>query len=341
MAAEAGHLEPDVVRAGFPLLAAGIVVVAAVRDRSGWVHATLLLPAVAVFAVWARRPLLSTWVLTVGGLVPVVVAQLPGQLEPATFLVSLLAVAVSGWGDSLMVAVTAGGIAAATPVLIAALQAPEDSISPAIWVGGVAVPWAIGFLVRRQEQLSEQLRAARQELAERAVDEERRRIARDVHDLVGHGLAVMLLQVTSARHVLRRDPDEADEALASAEQAGRNSMSELRRTVAWLRSRDEGAAAALPVAGRIGDLVDAARAGGLDVSYRASGDLARLDGAVGVALYGIAQESLSNAARHAPHGRVAHRGHLHQARCAGPGRGHRVRLRPRLGHRRAELIPPP
>lgn len=304
MAVPAGSREPDVVRAGMPLLAAGIVVVAAFSDPSGWWQVALLVPAAAVMALWARWPRLHPLALTVGVLVPVVIAQLPGALEPAMFLISLLAVAVAGWGDSIALAVGAGVAAAASPVLIAALQPPDNRLSASIWVGGVAVPWAIGLLVRRQERLTEQLRSARLELAERAVADERRRIARDVHDLVGHGLAAMLLQVTSARHVLRRDPDGADEALASAEQAGRRSMSELRWTVALLRSDDERAGAALPAPERIGDLVDAARAGGLDVRYRTSGDLARLGPAVGVALYRIAQESLSNAARHAPHART-------------------------------------
>ena len=70
--------------------------------------------------------------------------------------------------------------------------------------------------------------------------EERRRIARDVHDFVGHGLAAVMLQVTSARHVLRRDPAAAEEALQSAEEVGRRSMGELRRTVGAAAQRRRG-----------------------------------------------------------------------------------------------------
>ena len=114
-----------------------------------------------------------------------------------------------------------------------------------------------------------------------------------------------MLQITSARHVLHRDPAAAEEALRSAEDVGRRSMQELRRTVALLRSDDEAAAAPpLPSAGEIPALVDDARAGGLAVQLRTRGDLSRIAPSVGVALYRIAQEALANAAQHAPHART-------------------------------------
>jgi signal transduction histidine kinase len=131
------------------------------------------------------------------------------------------------------------------------------------------------------------------------VAEERRRIARDVHDLVGHGLAAALVQIASARHVLRRDPEAADQALALAEKAGRASMQELRSTLTTLREGDADTAS-LPSAADIPALVEAARADGLPVTLRLVGDPARLEGVVGVTLYRIAQEGLANALRHAP-----------------------------------------
>jgi signal transduction histidine kinase len=166
---------------------------------------------------------------------------------------------------------------------------------------GVAFPWILGRAAARQRELTAQLDATRRELAEQMLLTERRRIARDVHDFVGHGLAAVMLQVTSARHVLRRDPAAAEEALRSAEDVGRRSMRELRRTVALLRSDDEAAVAPpLPSASEIPALVDHARAGGLAVELRTRGDLSRIAPSVGVALYRISQEALANAARHAP-----------------------------------------
>jgi len=107
-----------------------------------------------------------------------------------------------------------------------------------------------------------------------------------------------MLQVTSARHVLRRDT-------GAAEEVGRRSMQELRRTVTLLRSDDEaGVAAPVPTASEIPGLVDQARAGGLAVELHTRGDLSRLPPSVGLALYRIAQEALANATRHAPRART-------------------------------------
>jgi signal transduction histidine kinase len=114
-----------------------------------------------------------------------------------------------------------------------------------------------------------------------------------------------MLQVTSARHVLRRDADAAEEALRSAEEVGRRSMQELRRTVTLLRSDDDAdGAGAVPTASDIPALIDEARVGGLCVELQTRGDLARIPPSVGVALYRIAQEALANAARHAPSART-------------------------------------
>jgi signal transduction histidine kinase len=189
-------------------------------------------------------------------------------------------------------------------VAASVIQDPSE-IAVGIWILGVAFPWILGRAAARQRELTAQLDATRRELAQQALLAERRRIARDVHDFVGHGLATVMLQVTSARHVLRRDTAGAEEALRSAEEVGRRSMRELRRTVALLRSDDEAVAAPpLPSAGEIPALVDDARAGGLAVELLTRGDLSRIAPSVGVALYRISQEALANAARHAPDART-------------------------------------
>jgi signal transduction histidine kinase len=228
------------------------------------------------------------------------VAQRGGQLEPLLFEASLLAFVVGRWASSREVAVALGLLVALSPVAASVIQDPSE-IAVGIWIMGVAFPWILGRAAARQRELTAQLGAARRELAEQMLLTERRRIARDVHDFVGHGLAAVMLQVTSARHVLRRDPAAAEEALRSAEDVGRRSMRELRRTVALLRSDDETAVAPpLPSASEIPALVDHARAGGLAVELRTRGDLSRIAPSVGVALYRISQEALANAARHAP-----------------------------------------
>jgi signal transduction histidine kinase len=104
--------------------------------------------------------------------------------------------------------------------------------------------------------------------------------------------------------VLRRDTDAAEEALRSAEEVGRRSMRELRRTVALLRSDDEAVAAPVATASEIPALVNQARAGGLAVELHTRGELSRIPPGVGLTLYRIVQEALANAARHAPRART-------------------------------------
>jgi signal transduction histidine kinase len=327
----------DEVRRLVPALAFAIAVVAAVVDRPAAPDLILAAVPVAAFAVWTYAPGVPLAAISLAVLVPVVVAQRSGQLEPLFFEASLLAFVVGRWSSSAAPAVMLGLLAAASPVAVSLVQDPSE-ISAGIWLLGIAFPWVIARAVARQGQLSAQLDATRRELAEQALLAERRRIARDVHDFVGHGLAAMMLQVTSARHVLRRDPDAAEEALSSAEEVGRRSMQELRRTVALLRSDDEAAVAPpLPSALEIPALVDDARTGGLAVELRMRGDLSRIGPSVGVAVYRIAQEALANAARHAPHARTVLRLELADGRVSlaaetsGPVVAAAERERPRYG----------
>ena len=286
------------------MFALAVAIVAALTDTSR--SADLIFAAVAVgaFAIWAYVPGFPLWALTIGVVAPVVVAQRSGQLEPLMFDVSVLAFIVGRWAPSRLMAIALGLLCLGAPVAVSLIQDPAE-VAVGIWLLGIAFPLLIGRAAARQTQLAAQLDATRLELAEQAVSAERRRIARDVHDFVGHGLAAVMLQVTSARHVLRRDPAAAEEALRSAEEVGRRSMRELRRTVALLRSDDEDAVAPpLPSAGEIPQLVDDALTGGLAVELRTRGDLSRVAPSVGVALYRIGQEALANAARHAPRART-------------------------------------
>ena len=296
--------QTDQVRPLIPIFALVVAVVAVVTDPSSAADLPLAALAVGAFVVWSYIPGVPLPALSLAVVVPVVVAQRAGQLEPLLFEASLLAFVVGRWASSREVAVALGLLVAVSPVAASVIQDPSE-IAVGIWILGVAFPWILGRAAARQRELTAQLDATRRELAQQALLAERRRIARDVHDFVGHGLATVMLQVTSARHVLRRDAAAAEEALRSAEEVGRRSMRELRRTVALLRSDDEAAAAPLlPSAREIPALVDDARAVGLAVELRTRGDLSRIAPSVGVALYRISQEALANAARHAPDART-------------------------------------
>jgi signal transduction histidine kinase len=169
-----------------------------------------------------------------------------------------------------------------------------------IWVLAYGMVGASTFAFQAQFRLFEQQRAAQAGLAERAAADERQRIAREIHDVVAHSLAVTMLHLTGARLALHRDPKEAEEALLQAERLGRESLAEIRRTVGLLAPEGTGTAAPMPAATDIPQLVSEFEAAGLDVDFELTGDPHSLAPATGLGLYRVAQESLSNVVRHAP-----------------------------------------
>jgi signal transduction histidine kinase len=297
-------LEADDLRRVLPFFSLAFGLVAAITQPSSAADLALTAVPVAAWSLWAFTRNVPLAAVAVAIVVPVVVAQRSGELEPVMFNATLLAFAAARWSRSLVTAASLGLFAAATPVLVALVQDPME-VAVGIWVVAIVFIWVVGRAVARQERLVVELEGTRRQLAQQALLAERRQIARDVHDFVGHGLAAVMLQVTSARHVLRRDAEAAEEALRSAEEVGRRSMRELRRTVALLRSDDDaGVAAPVPTASEIPALIEQARAGGLAVELHTQGDLSRIPPSVGLALYRIAQEALANAARHAPRART-------------------------------------
>ena len=169
-----------------------------------------------------------------------------------------------------------------------------------VWVLGFGLVGAAGFAFQVQFRLLDQERAAQADLAERTAADERQRIAREIHDVVAHSLAVTMLHLTGARLALRRDPKEAEAALLEAERLGRESLAEIRRTVGLLAPEGTGTAAPMPAATDIAQLVREFEAAGLDVDFELTGDPHALAPATGLGLYRVAQESLSNVVRHAP-----------------------------------------
>lgn len=289
-------METDAERVVLPALAvgAGVLAIGTGWPLTWWQALAVVVATAALVAVSALDVPLAPYSLVV--VVGVVVAQVGRDLEPALFLVSLLALVVTSSGPFTWRSAVLLTLMAATPVVAAMVG---DDVASEIWLLGIGFPAAMGWVVARQERLTQELADARLALAEQQVVDERRRIARDVHDLVGHGLAGALVQIASARHVLRRDPEAADEALEAAERVARSSMGELRTTVAALRDADS-APTSLPTATDIVELVRSVRASGREVRLVSRGELAVLEPIVGLALYRVCQESLANAAGHAP-----------------------------------------
>jgi signal transduction histidine kinase len=171
----------------------------------------------------------------------------------------------------------------------------------------LAVPLAIGVTVRVTRE--QRLQARRDELR-RHADAERLRVAQEVHDVVGHGLAAITMQADIALHILAKKtpPPTAAPALAAAETAlaaisrtSRESLDELRVTLGAVRRGPDEVDDRTPVPGlaRLDALVDRTRSAGVPVELSIAGPLTGLPTAVDLAAYRVVQESLTNVLRHA------------------------------------------
>jgi signal transduction histidine kinase len=169
------------------------------------------------------------------------------------------------------------------------------------WLAGGTFTFLAGLLLRHQLQLVAQLRAAQAGLATKARAEERNRIARDLHDVIAHTLTVSLLHVMSARLAVEHDPDDALRSLAEAERLGRESLDEVRAVVGMLRADgDVNGTAPLPGVMAVPELVERFQSAGAEVTLSVDGDTTRLPATVGLAIYRILQEALTNVIKHAP-----------------------------------------
>jgi signal transduction histidine kinase len=141
---------------------------------------------------------------------------------------------------------------------------------------------------------------AKEALAVETMNEDRRRIARDIHDVVAHTLAVTMLHVTAARMAVHRSaPGDALEALEEAEAHGRASLTDVRRIVRLLRSEESTALAfAQPDLESLPELVAHYRAAGLPVELQVQGATDQVAPVTSLTLYRVVQEALANAARH-------------------------------------------
>jgi signal transduction histidine kinase len=172
------------------------------------------------------------------------------------------------------------------------------------WLAPIPVLWLIGAYVRRHRLMERGHRAnlarlEREAGARRAVEEERARIARELHDAVGHSVSVMTVQASAVRRLLTPEQKRELEALTAVEQTGREALAEMRRMVGVLR--DPGDAPTLapqPGLSQLGKLLEQVRDAGLPVELRVEGDGIQLPAGVDLTAYRLVQEGLTNALKH-------------------------------------------
>ncbi len=226
----------------------------------------------------------------------------------------------SGWSGVLIASYTAGSLLGSQvawrvvvvllPLLLGFVtwgvvrgDAPWQAlISAPVMFGGAMV---LGDNMRRRREhvaeLAERAERAERErelLAHQRLQDERTRIARELHDVVAHSVSLMVIQASAARRQLAVDPERADVALSNVEVTGRTAMTEMRRILGVLR--DESTVQTLSPQPSLAHLDQlAAAAPDLPVSVRSEGELSNLPSGVEMSAYRIVQEALTNVRRHA------------------------------------------
>ena len=185
---------------------------------------------------------------------------------------------------------------------------PTRAAGDYIWYPiAFGVSWLVGFglgskfrQARDAEERAARAERERLEEARAAVAEERARIARELHDVVGHSVSVMTVQAAGVRRLLKPDQEREREALQIVEQTGREALAEMRRLVGVLRRPEEAPALApQPSLEHLDRLVAQAREAGLPVDLRIEGDPVQLAAGLDLTAYRFVQEGLTNALKHA------------------------------------------
>lgn len=181
----------------------------------------------------------------------------------------------------------------------------QENIGVLAWTGiGATAGDAVRSrraVVQAIRDRAERAERTREEEARRRVAEERLRIARDLHDVVAHHIALVNVQAGVAAHIMDKRPDQAKEALAHVREASRSALNELRATVGLLRQSGDPEAPTEPAPGlsRLEELADTFRSAGLPVAVARADQGGELPAAVDLAAYRIVQEALTNVRKHA------------------------------------------
>jgi signal transduction histidine kinase len=270
--------------------------------------------ALAAAAVLVLRRRVPTATLAVsGGLVLALFAvdHAAGSIAVIAPAAALYTLALTRGRIHLVAAVAAAAAAVAVAdIFLAGHHTHALTLQTAAHVALIAVPVLAAEALRNRRSyvhvLLERLELAersREEEAQRRSEQERLRIARDLHDVVAHTLSTINVQAGVAAHLLDRDPSQGRIALGAIETASHEALEELRTILGVLREPGDVDAPLQPIPdlAAVHTLIEQARNTGLDVNFRVDGEQPqRVPDAVQLAAYRILQESLTNVRRHAP-----------------------------------------
>src|SRR5580658_1876294 len=259
---------------------------------AGWV----LLAAGPLALVFRRRwPVAVLWVAFAATLAPS--GAWPANLS---LIVAFFLAATSGHRRAAWVVIAVGYLCSAWLAPLA-YGNPGVSLTFALALAGwLAVLVIAAEVVRLRRERTAETRVTRALEARRRASEERLRMARDLHDVIGHNISLINVQASVGLDLMDTHPEQARDALAAIKAVSRDALDELRGMLAALRQGDE-SAPRVPAPGldRLDELVELTRAAGIPVTVQTAGLDWSLPAAVDLAAYRIVQESLTNVARHA------------------------------------------
>jgi signal transduction histidine kinase len=295
------------------LMAAFVTIMTAVardtdRDQLDALAYALCVAAGLTLAPWRRAPLLA-YALPLACVIAYAWRDYPGGPIFVAGFAGTLALIANAQPKVWLPAIVVGGAALVT-VHLTINQRPGGAVGAfVVWILA-AVLFGEAMRVRRAKLEEAAQRAVwaertRAEEARRQVAEERLRIARDVHDIVGHSLATITLQAGVAEHLLAERPEQARDAVAAIRRVGKEAMTELHGLLGPLRDGDAAPHAPAPGLDAVPRLVDEVRAAGVPVELSVEGGDAGVPELVGLAGYRIVQAALTNVARHAGPGASA------------------------------------
>ncbi len=231
-----------------------------------------------------------------------------GAIALGLFIIAL----TTSYRSAIIAGVSTGVLAIAAYVLII-LRGGDTGIGQMVfyWLSFSGL-WLLGLILKlyRESAARATRRAAlfaqdRELRAREAVAAERNRLARELHDGVGHALNIVVLHAQGAQRIMQTKPDLAREALASIEAAGRQALADVERMLGVLRSEEDDVLAAQPGLGQVNVLAAQVTEAGLPVSVHVEGAPVPLPASVDLTAYRIVQESLTNSLKHAGHARAA------------------------------------